>query len=128
MDVQLAGAVRQEGAGGMDDGRVRPFSNGFEYEVWQEANCERCVKAQTYDADTGIYGPFTCDIEEAVALACIGSGEITAEIAARMGWSVVNIAVLGWPCGEFVPLDEPTDVMLRRTGAVELPLFEEATA
>lgn len=34
---------------------IDPFSNGTEFDVWYERNCERCVKASRYKGEN-IYG------------------------------------------------------------------------
>ena len=31
---------------------IDPFSNGTEFDVWNERNCERCVKASRYKGET----------------------------------------------------------------------------
>lgn len=76
---------------------VRPFANGFEYYAWIERNCGRCVRFTPEP---------TCEIEEALALACLGTGTISREIADRVGYAPERIyldghLILGWPCAEF---------------------------
>lgn len=56
--------------------RVRPFSNGTEFDMWTAANCERCMR----------YGE--CEIDAALSEAFYGDGTIPADIAARMGKSL----------------------------------------
>lgn len=112
----------------MSETTVRPFSNGTEYQDWVWANCNACAKRYDEAAAT-----WHCDIERALNEACIGDGRIERAIAERMGatddsrtlhrtpdgWA---LTVLGWPCAERAPEDEPTDALLRRLGAPELPL------
>lgn len=31
---------------------IDPFSNGTEYDIWNERNCERCVKASRYKGES----------------------------------------------------------------------------
>lgn len=31
---------------------IDPFSNGTEFDIWNERNCERCVKASRYKGET----------------------------------------------------------------------------
>lgn len=69
--------------------RVRPFSNGFEYQVWNGANCDHCFASSV------------CSIEEALSIAHFGDGLVEAEIAERMGYSHERSRELAWRCGEF---------------------------
>lgn len=38
---------------------IDPFSNGTEYEIWNERNCERCVKASRYKGETDAGDEYT---------------------------------------------------------------------
>lgn len=62
---------------------IRPFSNGFEFESWYEANCNRCQKEEDCDLLTALFWP-----------------PISEEMAKRMGYEESNRVVLGWPCSE----------------------------
>lgn len=82
---------------------VRPFSNGSEYEVWEDACCGRCSK--------GIFNPeelpYKCDIQLELASAFWKDGTVSIPIAERMGlkeeehWCPFNR-----PCTEFVMAEE----------------------
>lgn len=58
---------------------MRPFANGMQYRAWQHRNCERCTKFNLEDIKK------SCPLDYAVASACSCNGEITDEIAARIG-------------------------------------------
>jgi len=63
--------------------RVRPFSNGTEYNMWSERNCERCRKVNWEAID----GPTSqCEIILALEAANWDDGTVSADIARRMGW------------------------------------------
>jgi hypothetical protein len=71
---------------------VCPFSTGSQYRDWQASNCERCTKFDPNKCD-----PKRCEIDFALALAYMGEGYISPEIAVRMGYDPVKYS---WPCGE----------------------------
>ncbi len=102
--------------------RIRLFSNGFEFDCWDETNCDRCVKAQWVDE------PITCDLWVAINDAMVGDGTFAPEIVSRFGWKEEYRAVLGWPCAEFQ--DEgsvepkPAAHEMADAGAAMLPGFE----
>lgn len=83
----------------MSDEKVKPFSNGTEYLDWTFGNCERCAKSVLVTDPSGTELP-TCEIEYAIMEASISDGEISAEIAERMG-QTANPMAYTWPCGEF---------------------------
>lgn len=95
--------------------RVHIFSNGFEFECWAEANCDRCVLW-----DNG------CPLAEGIVDAFI-HGSFASEIAARMGFRPELKAVLGWPCAErreTPPTEAEIAVReMRANGAAMLPGF-----
>jgi hypothetical protein len=64
------------------------FSNGFEYECWDEANCSRCVKEPT------------CDLLRGGITDSFLTGTFTQETADRMGYTPALSNTLGWPCNE----------------------------
>ena len=68
---------------------MRPFYCGTQYYDWLSANCKRCKKAN-----------FICEIQEALNMACIGSGEISEPMAKRVGITEENKSLYQWPCGE----------------------------
>ena len=53
--------------------RIRLFSNGDEYRSWSYNNCSRCVKR------------LACDLEEAIASACVLDGTVGRGVAQRLG-------------------------------------------
>ena len=53
--------------------RVRAFGNGEAYRQWTYNNCRLCLSAPS------------CDLEEALASACVLDGTVSAEVAARLG-------------------------------------------
>lgn len=84
----------------------RPFSNGTEFMVWCEHNCEQCAKGPQPD----LQGPnAACELENALTLAgicggtindpVIGGPENAAKLAARLGWK--GDGPLPWRCPEF---------------------------
>lgn len=98
--------------------RRRPFSQGTQYLDWQEANCCRCRK---YHVKNGEVVAPICELEEALALACIGDGMISGEHAARLGlpentWS-------RWKCLEFEPEGLPEDIPCHKPHPDQMELF-----
>ena len=61
--------------------RVHIWSNGTEFMIWEENNCSRCVKAPT--ANWG----GACDLNDAIAVACIDDGTFAPEVATRLGYA-----------------------------------------
>ena len=62
-----------------EEKQIRPFSSGSHLE-WQEGyNCNRCIKSY-FNTNENL-----CDLDEAISLAYIGSGEITESQARRIG-------------------------------------------
>lgn len=75
------------------DLRLRPFSNGMEYAIWCDLNCDRCAHSrETWPG---------CPMQDALSEAYFGDGTVSVEIATRMGYSHERAAELGWRCGEF---------------------------
>jgi hypothetical protein len=101
--------------------RIRLFANGFEYDCWQEANCDGCI---LYDPDE----PPTCDLDAAIGEAMFTDGKVPAEIAARMGWTPECRAILGWSCKERLTEPRPAAVERIRAGAAMLPGFDAGAA
>jgi hypothetical protein len=62
--------------------RTQPFSNGTEFMIWRERNCDRCKKDMEIIAGEYISH---CDIEDALSFASVTDGMISNEIAERMG-------------------------------------------
>lgn len=78
-----------------DTTRVWTFSNGTEFDVWSERNCERCSKM--YDPETL---ESLCDLEVAIFEAGAGDGTVSKEIADRLGWKPNDVGHDG-RCPEF---------------------------
>jgi hypothetical protein len=109
--------------------RIRPFSNGFEWDCWQERNCEVCPLAYNERARR-----YDCEIQEALDLASIDDGTISAVIATKMGFPGDRSTRLGWPCAHRLKVRDfgpsgiqvlPIDQQLRAAGAPMLPGMEE---
>lgn len=74
----------------------RPFSNGEQYGCWTTINCDRCAK--TYDNENF---QFRCKIDEALTVALFDTGDVSEDIAARMGY-LKHKRNWTWPCPELV--------------------------
>lgn len=77
--------------------KIKPFSNGSEYDYWMECNCFDCTKNCVYSPTTCEFGPVKCDIENAIAFASIDDGMIDKALADRAGLPESG------RCKEFVP-------------------------
>lgn len=42
---------------------IDPFSNGTEFDIWNECNCERCVKASRWSIEREKYTKCNCSIQ-----------------------------------------------------------------
>ncbi len=80
--------------------KVRPFSCGSQYADWQESNCERCKKREAADMVST-----SCDIDADLTGAYIGDGEVSEDIAKRMGL-LDNQNEYNWMCPEVDWTDE----------------------
>ena len=67
--------------------RVWAFSNGTEFDIWADANCNRCTKQYDYEKMEG-----HCDLEEAIMDAGASDGKVASEIAQRLGWKSCDVA------------------------------------
>ena len=86
---------------------IRPFSNGTQYSDWEACNCDRCKKA---DNDN-------CDIINVLAEAYVGDGEVTEDIAKKMGITEETKNAYVWPCSEVDWTEEwKKECMDRREG------------
>jgi len=83
-----------------------PFSNGTEFMVWNEMNCDECAKNPTLeDPDWTIEDACDCEIFTALTVGTI-TGEVTESIAKRMGLVDESGEEVGWKewdrrCPEF---------------------------
>ena len=50
------------------------FSNGTECMVWQENNCEKCVKAVFYNEKRGTFPSYRCAIQRSIEFASVSDG------------------------------------------------------
>lgn len=97
------------------------FANGTQYLDWTARNCDRCPLA----GDPSEPGSSACDIFEAIHDAAADDGTVSTDIARRMGL-LDNEMAYTWACPEFGEVVEPgADVLMRRLGMPELPLFED---
>lgn len=71
--------------------KIRPFSNGSQDAAWQDRNCIDCDKWQDNK------GKEICEISAALTVACFDDGDITEEIAKRMGYTKDSYI---WDCPE----------------------------
>lgn len=92
---------------------IQPFYCGSQYADWTSNNCDRCTKGANLLRSDALP---TCEIELALLDAYIGDGEVSADIAQRMGYTDDGLAYT-WPCGEVVWTDEWKAEYLRKQGA-----------
>ncbi len=76
--------------------KVRLFSNGTEYDMWNVDNCEQCARSCNNNGQ-GLDEMPNCLIELAIMFAAIGDGKVTAEVRAQAGMG----AGMSGQCGEF---------------------------
>jgi len=75
---------------------VRPFNDGAQYADWTGCNCARCNKSVIVHAtDAG----YSCRLEEALATAAMSDGQITLDIALRIGMNPAENRYV-WCCDE----------------------------
>lgn len=89
-------ASRSPTAGDLDAAVTfhHPFHSSSQYGDWKDRNCHRCRK---YINDVNK----TCDIDRALVLAYYGHGDVSEDIARRMGFLDAPVNALTWPCPEF---------------------------
>lgn len=66
----------------MTEKRFHTFSNGTEHVMWKDRNCFICAKG--YDE---IAREWRCDIEQEIDEDCLDDGGVSAETAARIGYT-----------------------------------------
>jgi len=74
---------------------VRPFHCGTQYGDWIDVNCCACKKGYR-EGETRE----DCDLELALVYACFCDGEVSKEIAKRLGVPD-DCTVYNWRCTEF---------------------------
>lgn len=89
--------------------RFSVFPNGTSFMLWNERNCDVCVKR--FDETKHTKGRSECDIENAIALASATDGTLlhggqtppnkADAIAKRLNW--IGATYLDHDCPEFVP-------------------------
>lgn len=77
---------------------ARPFSCGSQYGDWRSRNCDRCVKSYDNQKPEPKDGMGPCAIDNAISMAYLGNGTVSAEIAQRMGCT--TSLAYGWDCPE----------------------------
>lgn len=75
--------------------RERPFHCGSQAADWEASCCDRCTKRIP---ENGTYLEYRCNIQRAIHEAQFGDGSVSAEIAARMGYT--DPAEYVWVCPE----------------------------
>jgi hypothetical protein len=66
---------------------IRPFYCGSQFADWEDHSCARCASSgQDYAEDGGEYHWGTCEMEDALTEACIGSGSVEKGLAERHGF------------------------------------------
>jgi len=66
---------------------IRPFSCGTEFADWENHNCAQCANTgQQSMSEGGEYVWGTCELEDALTIACIGSGLVPELLAIEYGW------------------------------------------
>lgn len=89
--------------------RYALFPNGTSFMIWNDRNCDRCVKR--YDEEKHSNGRSECDIENAISIASATDGTLlhggytplnkADAIAKRLNWD--GKSYLEHACPEFVP-------------------------
>lgn len=70
---------------------IRPFSCGIEFAIWEDHNCARCAHSgQDSDEDGGEYHWGSCEMEDALTVACVGIGLVPKPLARQFGWHEVD--------------------------------------
>ena len=64
--------------------KIRPFSNGTEFEMWDERNCQIC---RNYNSDELAFHNCECHISDAFSDALFGFGEVDENIVNLIGFN-----------------------------------------
>lgn len=54
-----------------------PFSNGTEYMMWEENNCDKCIKSSRYDEKKDHYSKVRCAVQRDIFKWMIGNEPIS---------------------------------------------------
>lgn len=82
--------------------KISPFSSGGQWGDWTGCNCDRCEKG-SHKLPPGELP--TCELKEALVVAYLSDGNITADTADRIGYTA-NKGRYVWPCNEVVWTEE----------------------
>ncbi len=93
----------------------RPFDTGSQYGDWDQRNCEECWKVKR------------CAIVRATSGAYLGDGQVSDDIARRMGWTGPGDRYT-WDCPERESRRPPSRVRQHRTRPGQLALLEVVNA
>lgn len=102
--------------------RMRPFSNGTEFMVFEESNCGRCWKSKPKNEK--ISSASHCDLLEGLTLAMFMDGTISTDHAARIGFKPGMIYAP--PCSERQEKRPPRAPRTKRLapGQAKLPMLD----
>ena len=56
----------------MKKAKYPPFSNGTEFMMWEEHNCDRCIKSSRYNEKTATYTKIRCAVQREIFDAMMG--------------------------------------------------------
>lgn len=62
--------------------RIRPFSNGTEFEIWTSQNCDKCCR---YSNVSSKRSNAKCKLAFDLDFACVDDGTITIKTAEKIG-------------------------------------------
>lgn len=80
---------------------IRPFHSGSEFYYWESSNCSKCSKSFANMQKQNTSGEGPCDLDNALTVACVGTGKIPMDIALRLGYAEDKIER---SCPEFASL------------------------
>ncbi len=89
----------------------RPFDTGSQYGDWDYHNCQRCWKVRR------------CSIVQAIGGAYLGDGQVSDEMARRMGWAGAGERYT-WDCPEREERRRQEQPRRHRVNAAQLALPE----
>ena len=79
----------------------RPFDSGSQCGDWDEQNCYGCERFNLAAYDRGDYANVSrCEINDAIQEAYLGDGQVSDDIARRMGWQDTDPPRYTWDCSE----------------------------